>query len=55
LNIGTETVTHSAIGNGPVDAAYNAIMQIINQDEIKIVILNWIQKAKARMHWHKSA
>ena len=37
LNIGTETVTHSAIGNGPVDAAYNAIMQIINQDEIKIV------------------
>jgi 2-isopropylmalate synthase len=37
LNIGEETVTHSATGNGPVDAAYNAIMQIINEDEINIV------------------
>ena len=29
--------THSAIGNGPVDAAYNAIMQMIGEDAINIV------------------
>ena len=33
LAIGGKSVTHSAIGNGPVDAAYNAIMQIINENE----------------------
>jgi len=37
LAIGGKSVTHSAIGNGPVDAAYNAIMQIINENEIDII------------------
>ncbi|MET1218797.1 MAG: 2-isopropylmalate synthase [Glaciecola sp.] len=37
LIMGGKPVTHSAIGNGPVDAAYNAIMQIINENEIKII------------------
>jgi len=37
LNVGGEPTTHSAVGNGPVDAAYNAIMQIIGEDAINIV------------------
>jgi 2-isopropylmalate synthase len=37
LNVGGEPTTHSAIGNGPVDAAYNAIMQMIGEDAINIV------------------
>ncbi len=37
LNVDGEPTTHSAVGNGPVDAAYNAIMQIIGEDAINIV------------------
>lgn len=37
LNIDGQPTTHSAIGNGPVDAAYNAIMQMIGEDAINIV------------------
>ncbi len=37
LNVDGKPTTHSAIGNGPVDAAYNAIMQIIGEDAINIV------------------
>lgn len=37
MQIGENVVTESATGNGPVDAAYNAIAKAIGQDELDIV------------------
>ncbi len=37
MHIGEQQVTKSATGNGPVDAAYNAIMQALGNPNIEIV------------------
>jgi 2-isopropylmalate synthase len=37
LSVGGESKTESAIGNGPVDAAYNAIMRVLQGHTIDIV------------------
>jgi 2-isopropylmalate synthase len=37
LKIGEETFTQSAVGNGPVDASFNAIMTMLGHDELTIV------------------
>ena len=37
LKIGEDTVTRSAIGNGPVDAAYTAIMEMLGHEDLEIV------------------
>ncbi|WP_100655963.1 2-isopropylmalate synthase [Alteromonas flava] len=37
LKVGTESVTESSIGNGPVDAAFNAIIRVLGHDDIEIV------------------
>jgi 2-isopropylmalate synthase len=37
LKVGDEEITESAIGNGPVDAAYNAIIKVIGHEQIEIV------------------
>lgn len=37
LSVGGEEVTQAATGNGPVDAAYNAIIKAIDGDELKVV------------------
>lgn len=38
LEVGDDTVTQAATGNGPVDAAFNAIMQIMGNDhELEVV------------------
>ena len=37
MNVGGESITKSAVGNGPVDAAYNAIMEIIGHNDIDVV------------------
>lgn len=37
IEAGKKSITQSAIGNGPVDAAYNAIIKAIDGDELEIV------------------
>lgn len=37
LKVGEQVITESAIGNGPVDAAYNAIMRVVKGNKIDIV------------------
>jgi 2-isopropylmalate synthase len=37
IEAGEKSITQSAIGNGPVDAAYNAIIKAIDGDELEIV------------------
>lgn len=37
LSVGGEPVTESATGNGPVDAAFNAIIRVLGHDEVDIV------------------
>ncbi|QJR81726.1 2-isopropylmalate synthase [Alteromonas pelagimontana] len=37
LQVGDEAITKTAIGNGPVDAAYNAIMNILGHNDLEIV------------------
>ena len=37
LNVGGEPVTESATGNGPVDAAFNAIIRVLGHDQVEIV------------------
>ncbi len=37
LNVGGESMTESAIGNGPVDAAFNAIIRVLGHDDVDIV------------------
>ncbi len=37
LKVGDQTITESATGNGPVDAAYNAIMRVVEGNKIDIV------------------
>ncbi|WP_026377067.1 2-isopropylmalate synthase [Aestuariibacter salexigens] len=37
LQVGDEEFTESAIGNGPVDAAYNAIQRVLGHKEVEIV------------------
>jgi 2-isopropylmalate synthase len=37
LNVGGEPVTESAVGNGPVDAAFNAILRVLGHEQIEIV------------------
>jgi 2-isopropylmalate synthase len=37
LKIGDEEVTQSSVGNGPVDASFNAIMTMLGHDELNIV------------------
>ena len=37
LRIGEESVTRSATGNGPVDAAFNAIIEMLGHQELEIV------------------
>jgi len=37
MKVGSEEVTEAATGNGPVDAAYNAIMKIVGDNKIDIV------------------
>lgn len=35
--VGEEEITESAIGNGPVDAAYNAITKVVGHNQVEIV------------------
>jgi 2-isopropylmalate synthase len=35
--VGDQSITESAVGNGPVDAAYNAIMKVVKDHKIDIV------------------
>jgi 2-isopropylmalate synthase len=35
--VGDQSITESAVGNGPVDAAYNAIMKVVKGHKIDIV------------------
>lgn len=37
MRIGKEEVTESAVGNGPVDAAYNAITKAIGHNKVEVV------------------
>ena len=37
LKVGDQIITESAVGNGPVDAAYNAIMKVVKDHKIDIV------------------
>ena len=37
MRIGEEEITESAIGNGPVDAAYNAITKAIGHNKVEVV------------------
>ncbi|GAA0855866.1 2-isopropylmalate synthase [Aliiglaciecola litoralis] len=37
LRIGDDQITQSAIGNGPVDAAYNAITKAIGHEKVEVV------------------
>ena len=37
LKVGEQIITESAVGNGPVDAAYNAIMKVVTGHKIDIV------------------
>ncbi len=37
LKVGSEEITQSSIGNGPVDAAYNAILAILGHQDIEVV------------------
>jgi 2-isopropylmalate synthase len=46
LLIGGQEVTESATGNGPVDAAYNAIIRMLGHDELEIVDFKLDSKGK---------
>jgi 2-isopropylmalate synthase len=37
IQLGEQQVTESAVGNGPVDAAYNAIIKVLGHDRLEIV------------------
>lgn len=37
MKVGTEEITQSSIGNGPVDAAYKAIMSILGHEDLEVV------------------
>lgn len=37
MRVGDQEITESAIGNGPVNAAFNAIIKVLGHDEIQIV------------------
>lgn len=37
MRVGDEEITESAVGNGPVDAAYNAIIKVLGHNDIDIV------------------
>jgi 2-isopropylmalate synthase len=37
MKVGTEEITQSSIGNGPVDAAYKAIMAILGHEDLEVV------------------
>ena len=37
MRVGEKEITESAIGNGPVNAAFNAIIKVLGHDEIQIV------------------
>ena len=37
LNVRGQPVTESAVGNGPVDAAFNAILRVLGHEQIEIV------------------
>lgn len=37
MQVGDEEITETAIGNGPVDAAYNAITKVLGHDQIDVV------------------
>ena len=37
MRVGDKEITESAIGNGPVDAAYNAIIKVLGHDKVEVV------------------
>lgn len=37
MQLGEQQITESAVGNGPVDAAYNAIIKVLGHDRLDIV------------------
>ena len=37
MRVGEQEITESAIGNGPVDAAYNAITKVLGHDKVEVV------------------
>ena len=37
MKVGNEEITQSSIGNGPVDAAYKAIMEILGHEDLEVV------------------
>lgn len=37
IQLGEQQITESAVGNGPVDAAYNAIIKVLGHDRLEIV------------------